>query len=576
MTITNPVDKPSPGNVFAVLVGLAALGIASLALLIDRMGPTGDWWYVVAQFEDGLLPSAFQWDLTRPLVGVVWRAMWQIFGYHLLGWYIILFSTMTLSVMILWHLLWHYFNLPWTIAALVAAFVLIYPSDTARVYIAALTNRQAILVCLLGTWAWLAAGSTDNPQTVVLRSLLCIVLLTTGLLLYEGPLGVLLILPVLVLVMQANSLRIWHLLLKRLRWLLVWYIGPLLFAIYRLVLEPSIQEIIKPQLIELNFSPTRILQQLSYFPSTTLWGGWFYSLIAITHIKSVVAVLVAIVLIVVVCFLLHRQIVTKPARFYRSVLLAGVVLLAASAFPIVISTLDVSTMVGTLMSRTLSSAALGHALIIVAVIGWLSTFSRALGAVLSTTLLSLAVAGSVGLQTIYTEVWTNQLRVVEALETYAPRLPEGTTLVLLDLPSNAYETRYAYPYTRLVRVLYGDRTLQVAPWLANYSPDQQLFAFGQNSLVIVETLDHLETINRPYEGAFALRYHPDGPMTPVQTIDQPYLLSADKAWFVAPQTVGRQKPFELAPLSGQGARPDNPILIEYCQRLLGSCNRTGS
>jgi hypothetical protein len=207
----------------------------------------------------------------------------------------------------------------------------------------------------------------------------------------------------------------------------------------------------------------------------------------------------------------------------------GFCLSAIAVAPIVVSSYSLAKAVGTLDGRFVLGAAVGHAVLITGLCSLpgstlpLDSKVRVpLRETLIVVLLAIALVNGLGLQRQCARAWQAQLNTIRALSRNPSVFDDGAVLVFLDVPANAFDIRFYYPFTQLVRRFYANPTLHVLPWLQGVLPDQQLLAFGETDIVAVTEIVRRDMARFDYDQAIAFQAELDGELQPVQEIDSRY------------------------------------------------------
>jgi hypothetical protein len=150
-----------------------------------------------------------------------------------------------------------------------------------------------------------------------------------------------------------------------------------------------------------------------------------------------------------------------------------------------------------------------------------------LQAALVAALIGVATIGSLQMQRAYVQAWHAQLDIVRGLEEQAAAFPDGTAIVLLDVPSGPFDIRFYFPYTQLVRRFYDNSTLHVLPWQRGFPCTQQLVAFGSESAAAAVDTSSLDVVTFDYGDVVAFGIHTNGNLEPIQQIAPPYQCDGD-------------------------------------------------
>jgi hypothetical protein len=127
------------------------------------------------------------------------------------------------------------------------------------------------------------------------------------------------------------------------------------------------------------------------------------------------------------------------------------------------------------------------------------------------------------MQREYVDAWDGQLTLLEELQKQAPALRDDTVILLLDVPAGAFDVRFHYPLTQLVRRFYANPTLHVLPWQQGFSPNEQLVAFGKRQIAATVDITRRQMRSFDYDRLIAFKVEADGSLRATKEIDSRYL-----------------------------------------------------
>jgi len=507
---------------------LLLLTLVGLAACTPWFGLVGDDWWFFAHLTDGRFPAAqFYENPARPMVAYLWLGLWQLLGLRIWGYYIFTFVVQWLTALMVFVMFRNIFR--WSVmdAVTVAAFFLLYPADTAHAYLSTLSTRTCMLLAITGSLLWLRTWMGSVRIVLVLGTSL--ILMTLSLLSYETPLFLFALLPLVLAGTAWRGFRIWLL------HAISCYVVLALYLVFRLGVAYVVSQRSIHFYVSIKLTPDWLCSQIRALPAATIWNGWLYALKAILDFGLMEAVVI-LILLMAVLLLAFKWLLRETRSAFRdwrkNLVLIGVgfCLSAVAVAPIVVSSFSLENAVGTLNGRFVLGAALGHAVLITGAIALpgsilpLSGKGRTLlREMLVVLLLAIALLGGLGVQRQYAQAWRAQLDTVRALQNYSVTFDDDTVLLLLDVPTGAFDIRFYYPFTQLVRRFYANPTLHVLPWQEGFSPDRQLLAFGEEQIVAVTDVVRKDTVHFDYDHVVAFQVEPDGGLRPVQVIDSHYL-----------------------------------------------------
>jgi hypothetical protein len=513
---------------FHVGLFLLILTLVGLAVYTPWLGLVGDDWWFFAHLSDGLFPAAQLYENpARPMVAYLWAGLWHVLGLHIWAYYIFIFVIQWLTALMVFVMLRIAFRWSVTNAAVVAAFFLLYPADTAHVYLSTLSTRVCVLFAVTGVFLWLRAWQV-SPRPILLLSLGS-VLMALSLITYETPLFLIAMLPLTSTGVVERGGR------ARLLRALTCYAVLAAYLIFRLGVAFIVSRRSVPYYTSIDLTPGWLWSQFRVVPAATIWQGWLYALKSMLDLgltASAVMLALSMVFILMALGWLRRDTAEAPGGWKQHLRLVGVgiILSVVAVAPVMVSTFSLERAVGTLDGRFVHGAALGHAVLVTGLCALLSSWLPLSnqGRIWAQTtfyavLMSIALIGSLGVQREYARSWQMQLRIVHSLQEQSPSFRDGTAIVLLDVPAGAFDTRFYYPFTQLARRFYANPTLDVLPWQRGFPSNQQLLAFGQEgSLAVVEVVQR-ETRAFDYHHMVAFQVEPDGGLRPIHQISLPYL-----------------------------------------------------
>ena len=507
---------------------LLLLTLVGLAAHMPWLGLVGDDWWFFAHLADGCFPAAQLYENpARPMVAYLWLGLWHTFGLWLWAYYVFIFIVQWLTALVIFVMFRRVFRWDVTNSAIVAAFFLLYPADTARVYLSTLSTRVCMLLAITGAVLWLHAW-TQRSRSIPLVSI-GLILMALSLFTYETPLFLLALLPLILAGIAWRGYRAW------LRYVFACYAVLAAYIVFRLWVAYVVSQRSTFFYASVNLIPGWLWSQLQALPAAIFWKGWLYALKALSDfglVTGAVMLIIAMALILLALVWLQQGATDAPKGWRKNLGLvgAGVVLSASAVAPVVVSNFSLENVVGTLDGRFVHGAALGHAVLMTglcalpgSVLALSGRLRALLRTVLMTVLLAIALIGGLGVQREYAQAWRVQLDVMRGLQEQATAFRDGTVLVLLDVPAGAFDIRFYYPFTQLVRRFYANPTLHVLPWQRGFPPDQQLLAFGREYVVVVVEVVQKEVMTFDYHHAVAFRVEPGGELQEVQQIDSHYL-----------------------------------------------------
>ena len=514
-------------EVLRVGIFLFLLTIVGLAVYTPWLGLVGDDWWFFANLTDGRFPAAqFYENPARPMVAYLWLGLWQILGLRIWGYYAFTFIVQWLTALMVFIMLRSIFR--WSVmdAVTAAAFFLLYPADTTHAYLSTLSTRLCMLLAVTGAFLWLRTWMESAWIALMLGTSL--VLMTLSLLLYETPLFLFALLPLLLAGIAWRGVRAWltHTALC----------GLLLsvYLVFRLWIDHVASQGVDSFYVSVNLIPTWLYSQVRAIPAVMLWNGWLYAMKVMLNfgLMESAGTLILLMALLLLAFRWLLQGARDAFRDWRgniALIGLGFCFSAVAVMPIVVSSFSLENAVGTLNGRFVLGAALGHAIFLIGICALpgsvlpLSGQGRALlRETLVAVLLAIALLGGLGVQRQYAQAWHRQLDILHALQDHSPAFDDGTVIVLLDVPVEAFGVRFYYPFTQLARRFYANPTLHVLPWQRGSSPEQQLLAFGEEQIVAVTDVVREYTLNFDYAHVVVFRVEPGGGLQQVHAIGSRY------------------------------------------------------
>jgi hypothetical protein len=507
---------------------LLLLTLVGLAAYTPWLGLVGDDWWFFAHLSDGHFPAAQLYENpARPVVAYLWIGLWRLFGLRLWAYYALAFTVQWLTALVVFIMFRNVLRWGVVDAATTAAMFLLYPADTTHVYLSTLSTRVCMLLAMTGAVLWLHAWKESSRSALLIG--IAMILMTLSLLTYETPLFLFVFLP---LALASIAWRGWH------AWMqsaLTCYVVLAVYLVFRLWVAYVLSQRPAFFYVSINLTPAWLCSQLHEFPAAAIWKGWLYTLKAMLNFEPVtllVMLLIAPALLLLTLAWSQWGAMDVPKGWRENLRLVGtgVVLSAVAVAPVAVSSYSFENVVGTLDGRLVHGAALGHALLMTGLCALpasllpLGDRGRALCRItLVIVLLVVALVGGLGVQREYAQAWHTQLDIVRALQEQAVAFRDGTVITLLDLPIGAFNIRFYYPFTELVRRSYVNPTLHVLPWQRGFPPDQQLLAFGQEYAVGVVEVVQKEVMAFDYSHMVAFKVKAGGELQEVQRIDSDYL-----------------------------------------------------
>ena len=507
---------------------MLALTLVGLAAYTPWFGLVGDDWWFFAHLSDGHFPSALLHENPqRPPVPYVWMGLWRLFGLRIWGYYLFAFLvqwTTAVAIFAIFRDILHW-SVPDSVT--VAAVSLLYPADTAHLYLPVLSGRICMMLAAGAAYLWLRTWTAPTPSLPAI--IVSLALMGLALFSYETGVVMLALLPLVLAGVAWRGFRAWLAHAAPCGSLLLIYLA------FRLWIDRAASRGADPFYVSVKLTPAWLQSQVRALPAATTWNGWLYALKAMLDFGLVESAITLIALMASLLLAL-RWLLRGSGSGFRdwrgnlALIGGGFCLSAAAVTPIVISSFPLQNAVGTLDGRFVLGAALGHAVLVTGACALpgsilpLSGKGRVLlRETLIVTLLAVALLGGLGLQREYARAWSAQLDVLRGLESHAPALDDGAVLLFLDAPAGPFDNRFYYPFTQLVRRFYANPTLHALPWQRGFAPHQQLFVLGQEQIVAVTDVVRKHTISLDYDRVVAFQMEPGGELRPVQMIDSRYL-----------------------------------------------------
>ena len=507
---------------------LLLLTLIGFAVCTPWFGLVGDDWWFFAHLSDGQFPSALLYENPqRPPVPYMWMGLWQLFGLRIWAYYLFDFSVQWIAAVAVFAIFRDILRWRLLDSVTVAAIFLLYPSDTAHLYLPVLSGRVCMMLVAVAAYLWLRAWTLSvRPVPLIVVSL---VLMGLALFSYETGVVMLALLPLLLARIAWRGFRAWLAHAVPCGSLLLVYLA------FRLWIDRAAAQRADAFYVSLKLTPAWLRAQIQALPAATTWNGWLYALKAMLNlglVESAVALILLMALLLLALKWLLRPATAASRNWRGNLALIGVgfALSAVAVAPIIVSSFALQNVVGTLDGRFVLGAALGHGVLITGICALpgsilpLSGKGRAmLREMLIVLLLAVALLGGLGVQKQYARAWRTQLDTVRALQNYSPTFDDDTVILLLDVPTGPFDVRFYYPFTQLVRRFYANPTLHVLPWQRGFAPAEQLLALGEKHIVAVTDVVRKDTLRFDYDHVIAFRVEPDGGLQPVQVIDSRYL-----------------------------------------------------
>lgn len=542
-TLTNePESKPVEtlkAGVFLLLVSLIGLGA-----LAPWMGLVGDDWWFFPRISDGIFPATAPGEsVVRPLAAPIWAGLWNLFGLRLILYYAVLIFLQWLTSVLVFHVFRDFLRLRMWIATASAAIFLLYPSDSAHVYLSSMSVRVSILLAMAGLTLILHAWRNSiHPIAGIAAGF---GMMGLSFLSYETSAYLLLLIPFLLVAVRRRRTALW------------WTAVPAGYALFAVLvgIRLSAQTIIgdtRPFYASLNIEPEWLISQAKAIPAVTTWKGWLHLISVILEFGvgfSIAAVMILTVLTLLVLVWIERGSRQEPTRPRKSLglLTLGIAMSILAVAPIGLSTLPLQYTVGTFEGRLIAAAALGHAMLLGGLFSYFDnlTFTpmRALAKALASMLIAIALLGSIGVQLRFVRAWRSQLSIVSGLEQQLPSPPNDLVIVLFQVNAGPFDSRFHYPLTQLVQRFYDNQTLQVLTWQKGYPPDEQLVAFGEEDAIGIVEIVQVEIVQVEvkafdYELMLAFELGSMEELNRLYEIGQDYLLASGASQSPIPFPVG--------------------------------------
>lgn len=510
------------------LVGLFLLFLTGvgLAAYTPWLGLVGDDWWFFSHLSDGeFLAAQLIESPARPALPYLWVGLYRLLGLRLPAYYFILFGVQWLTALLVFVLLRRICGWSVGFSATAAAFFLLYPADTAHVYLDSLGIRVCMLLAIGGALLWLQAWTAAKRPPILLAAGL--ILMSTSLLIYEMPLFLLALLPIVLARLAWRGWWTW------LRQAFSCYLPLAAYTVFRLEIEQRPTRFYA----SMQLTPDWFWAQLQAVPAAAIWNGWLYALKVMLDFGPVTSVILLTaflaLLLPAVGWLRQDAIEEHPDRRRNLALVGlGAILSVAAVAPVIVSSVSLRQIVGTLQGRLVVAAALGHSILVLgscALLGSVLPLTRRGHKLLQTTLasvlLALALIDGLGVQREYAQAWRAQLDILQGIQAQAPGFRNRTALVLLNVPAGAFDIRFYYPFTELVRRFYGNPTLYVLPWQRGFPPEQQALMFGRQGVAAITELVSGETQFFDYDHLIAFQIGDEGEIRPVTVIGAEYLVT---------------------------------------------------
>jgi len=507
---------------------LLLLTLIGLAACTPWFGLVGDDWWFFAHLSDGQFPSALLYENPqRPPVPYLWMGLWQLFGLRIWAYYLFAFLVQWVAAVAVFAIFRDVLRWDLLDSVTVAAVFLLYPSDTAHLYLPVLSGRVCMMLAAIAAYLWLRAWTTSaRPMPMIVASL---VLMGLALFSYETGVVMLALLPLVLARIAWRGFRAWLAHAVPCGSLLFIYLA------FRLWIDYSASRRAGSFYVSVKLTSAWLYSQIQAIPAATTWNGWLHalkSMLGFGLVEAALALILLMALLLMALKWLLRGTRSALRDWRKNLVIVGIgfCLSAVAVAPIIVSSFSLENSVGTLDGRFLLGATLGHGVLITGICALpgsilpLSGKGRAmLRETLIVLLIAIALLGGLGLQREYAQAWRAQLDTVRALQDHSAAFDDDTVLLLLDVPTGPFDIRFYYPFTQLVRRFYANPTLHVLPWQEGFSPDRQLLAFGEEQIVAVTDVVRKRTLCFDYDHVVAFQVEPDGGLRPVQVIDSRYL-----------------------------------------------------
>lgn len=507
---------------------LLLLTLVGLAACTPWFGLVGDDWWFFAHLSDGQFPSALLYENPqRPPVPYLWMGLWQLFGLRIWGYYLFAFLVQWVAAVAVFAIFRDVLRWDLLDSVTVAALFLLYPSDTAHLYLPVLSGRVCMMLAAIAAYLWLRAWTAPTPSLPMIVASL--VLMGLALFSYETGVVMLALLPLVLARIAWRGVRAWLAHAVPCGSLLFIYLA------FRLWVDYSASRRAGSFYVSVKLTSAWLYSQIQAIPSATTWNGWLHALKSMLGFGLIEAafaliLLMALLLLALKWLLRGTRSAFRDRRGNLALIGIGFCLSAVAVAPIVVSSFSLQNAVGTLDGRFLLGSALGHAVLVTgmcALPGLILPLSgkgrTLLREILIVLLIAIALLGGLGVQREYARAWRAQLDTVRALQDHSAAFDDDTVFLLLDAPTGSFDIRFYYPFTQLVRRFYANPTLHVLPWQEGFSPDRQLLAFGEGQIVAVTDIVRKHTLCFDYDRVVAFQVEPDGGLRPVQVIDSRYL-----------------------------------------------------
>jgi hypothetical protein len=252
-------------KIFPLLAVLAATGMLAWLAYGFRHAPvlySDDWTYIIGEYTRGDL-QWFDWAGSRPLLDMPFSVLTSLFGLNIRAFYVVLMALHALAALQFYWLLRRIGLRERGIALGIALLFMVYPADYTHMWLT-MINVWVCMNLLLG-YAHLLLTFTRTGSAWAILAALAALLVSLGI--YEAQLGLALLWPLLLLVLNRDIPRVRKALL-----LTPMLIGPV-FAAWRMLGAPAIG-ITDPYVQRVELSPFVLLSRLWASSKLLLLWDW--------------------------------------------------------------------------------------------------------------------------------------------------------------------------------------------------------------------------------------------------------------------------------------------------------------
>lgn len=491
------LDRLFPAAGFLLLIGVLWLPFGLKRP--DRM----EGWVLMNHLEQQNSPISQNLDGTgRPLLLLAWFIAHWLDANSFFGAHVLLIGLLFGKALTLYTLLRRIFPEKALFAYLTTALFIVYPADSGKVDTRILNIHMAVFFYLVAVYLLVVFWQSDYRWGGVILTLVVVTLLIS-LAIYEISYPLVVVAPLILLWLDKHRTR---------RLILtagIWYLGPLIYALYWLHGHDGALPAYQQRLLLGNLDPGNIIPQmltgLLHAYRQNFWGGW---IAALQQVNSVYAGLATLTALVTGClaWLTNRQ--PQSKNHLWGIGLSGLLILFLGFVPYVLTSLRLETW------RVFSYASIGAALTVTALAEWIASRFPARNVVLivlMTPLLTLGIVTVFNEQRIFSENSLAQAQILTALVKQAPKVNPNTLILLIDDPVDMGAIRAFWAnfyFESAVRFLYGNQSIQARicyPNLATWGNWQDRCQLGEKQ-VIINGGGFTQEVVKPYDKLLAFHY----------------------------------------------------------------------